>query len=148
MTIVWLVLVVVFLIAEGASAGLTSIWFAAGALAALVAALLSAAVWLQLVLFVAVSAAALLATRPLVRKYVDKRIERTNADRLVGEQAAVREKIDKLAGTGAVFAGGKLWSARSVDTGTIEEGALVVVRRIEGVKLMVEPVRTAETTES
>ena len=108
----------------------------------LFAAACGGAVWLQGVLFVAVSVVALLATKPLVKKYLRPRIQATNADRCVGRTGVVLEDIDNLAATGQVRVCGSVWSARSTDGAPIAAGTTVVVDRIEGVKLMV---RTAKT---
>ncbi len=135
---VWAVAVIVFLILEGATAGLTSIWFAIGAAAALVSALLKAPLWLQIALFVIVSVAALLITRPLAKKYVDAKRQATNADRYIGAEGTVTETINNTAGTGTVSMGGKLWTARSFSGSVIPKGALVKARGIEGVKLIGE----------
>ena len=138
MTAVWVVLMIVFLVVEGAAPGLVSIWFALGALAALISALLGAQVWLQAVWFVVVSLLALVVTRPLAKKYVNSRTQATNADMLIGQECIVKETIDKLRGTGAVSVGGKVWTARADGEETvIEAGAVAVVERIEGVKLIV-----------
>lgn len=147
MTVLWAILIVVFLIIEGATAGLTSIWFAAGALAALAAAFLEAPVWLQVLLFVAVSVATLILTRPFARKFVNKKIQPTNADRVIGGTATVTERIDNIAGMGAVSVGGRIWTARSASGEVIEEGRLAAVKAIEGVKLIVEPQEAAQTAE-
>lgn len=135
----WAALIVVFLIVEGLTAGLASIWFALGSVAALVSAFLGAPVWLQITLFVIVSALTLIFTRPLARKYVNKRIEPTNADRLIGASATVTERIDNIAAKGYVTAGGRLWPARSKSGEPIEKDTVTVVRSIEGIKLIVEP---------
>ena len=138
MTAVWVVLMIVFLIVEGAAPGLVSIWFALGALAALISALLGAQIWLQAVWFIVVSLLALVVTRPLAKKYVNSRTQATNADMLIGQECIVKETIDKLRGTGAVSVGGKVWTARADGEETvIEEGTVAVVERIEGVKLIV-----------
>ena len=139
LVIVWAAATVVFLVAELATYGLTSIWFALGGLAALVAAALGAALWVQIALFAAVSAAALAATRPLAKKYVNGRAQPTNADRVLGTEAVVREDVDNLAETGTVFADGKIWSARSADGAALPAGTRVVVREIRGVRLVVVP---------
>ena len=140
MTVIfWAVATVAFIILELATVGLASIWFALGALCALIAALLGAPVWLQVVWFVIVSVATLLLTRPLAKKYINSRATATNADRVIGHKAVVKERIDELAGTGAVLADGKMWSARMLDGGSAEIGDIVVVREIQGVKLIVEP---------
>ena len=135
---VWLALLLLFGIVEAATAALTSIWFAAGALVAMVAALLGGDVWLQVVLFLAVSAAVLAAARPLVRRYVDSRKVPTNVGRLIGQTARVTESIDNIAGTGTVYIDGKTWSARSTDGAPIEKDTLISVQRVEGVKLIVK----------
>ena len=139
MTAIWGVLIVVFLILEAVTVGLASIWFAIGAVCALLSAALGAPVWLQIIWFILISAATMAATRPLVKKYVNARSQATNADRLVGQICRVTERIDNLSGTGAVFIDGKTWTARTVGGGTVEPDALVVVRGISGVKLMVDP---------
>lgn len=140
MSIVWVVLMVVFLVVEAATAGLTCIWFAIGSLAALIAALFDAQLWLQIVWFLVISFVTLYFTRPLVKKYVNSRSQRTNADMVIGKEALVTEDIDNVEATGAVSVGGKVWTARSADGGRIKSGAVVSVLRIEGVKLIVEPV--------
>ncbi len=136
--IFWAVAVVAFVILELATVGLASIWFALGALCALIAALLGAQLWLQIVWFVVVSVATLLLTRPLAKKYINSKTMATNADRVIGGRAVVKERIDELAGTGAVLADGKMWSARTVDGSAAEPGDVVTVREIRGVKLIVE----------
>lgn len=140
MSIVWVVLMVVFLVVEAATAGLTCIWFAVGSLAALIAALFDAQLWLQIVWFLVISFVTLYFTRPLVKKYVNSRSQPTNADMVIGKEALVTEDIDNVEATGAVSVGGKVWTARSADGGRIKSGAVVNVLRIEGVKLIVEPV--------
>lgn len=148
MTVIfWAVAVVAFVILELATVGLASIWFALGALCALIAALLGAPVWLQIALFAVVSVATLLLTRPLAKKYINSRATATNADRVIGRRAVVKERIDELAGTGAVLADGKMWSARTGDGSTAEVDDIMIVREIRGVKLIVEP-QTADESET
>ena len=137
MSIVWVVIMVVFLVVESATAGLTCIWFAIGALAALIAALFGAPIWLQLVWFFVVSVVTLYFTRPLVLKYVNSRSQPTNADMVIGKEALVTEAIDNVESAGAVAVGGKVWTARSENGEPIEVGSIVTVLRIEGVKLIV-----------
>lgn len=135
----WVAALVVFLIVEAVTAGLVSIWFVFGSLVALICAALGAAVWLQIFWFVIVSVATLVLTRPLVKRYVDSRSVATNADRSIGRTAVVTERIDNLAGAGAVKLDGVVWTARSTDDAVaIETGERVTVRAIEGVKLIVE----------
>jgi membrane protein implicated in regulation of membrane protease activity len=139
--IVWLALLVIFAAAEGISVGLTSIWFAAGALCALVVALLGGPLWLQIVVFIVVSALCLLAVRPLAKKFFTPGVQPTNADRIIGREALVTEDIDDLQGKGAVVIGGVTWTARSGTDQIIPSGTKVKVLRIEGVKVIVETVK-------
>ena len=138
MTVFWLIAMVALLVIEGIVPGLVSIWFAAGALVALLLSLLNAPLWLQVLLFLLVSLALLVLTRPLAKKYVNSRVTPTNADRIIGKDCVVTEEIDNLRGVGAVSVDGKTWSARmeSVD-GTAPKGAVVKALRIEGVRLIV-----------
>ena len=139
--IVWLILLLAFAALEGVTVGLTSIWFAAGALAALIAALLHGPLWLQIALFLVVSILCLLAVRPLARKYINTQVQPTNADRVIGAEARVTEDIDNIQGKGAVSIGGIIWTARSDRDEVIPAGSLVRVLRIEGVKVFVELIK-------
>ena len=136
-SIFWACAAAVFIIVEALTAALVSVWFIGGAVAALVAALLGAPLWLQIALFAVVSAALLAALRPLAKKSAANR-ERTNADRILGARGVVTETIDPLQGTGAAKIDGKEWSARSVSDGVIAAGSVVRVERIEGVKVFVK----------
>ena len=136
-TTFWLIIMVLFLAVEAATVGLVCIWFAAGALIALLAAMCGAQLWLQIVLFLVVSAATLYFTRPLVRRYVNSKVEPTNADRVIGKECRVTETVDNIAGTGAVYVDGKTWTARSENDEVIQEGTLVTAKSIDGVKLIV-----------
>jgi len=140
MTIVWTGAIILFGIVEAATAGLVSIWFVAGALVALVAAFVGAPLWLQIVLFLLVSAAALALTRPLLKKITTAKAEATNADRVLGGIAKVTETIDNENSTGAVYVDGKTWTARSVDETVIPAGSRVRIESMQGVKLLVTPV--------
>ena len=140
----WGAAAAVLVIIELATVGLASIWFAIGALCALIAAALGAPLWLQIVWFALVSVATLFLTRPLALKYVNARAQPTNADRLLGAEAVVREAIDNLSGAGAVYADGKIWSARSFAGNAIPKGCRVRIREIQGVKLIVEALEPAE----
>jgi len=137
MIVFWAAAIVVFIVVELATVGLASIWFALGALCALIAALLGAPVWLQAVWFFLISALTLVLTRPLVKKYINGKTHATNADRVIGSRAVVKEQIDALAATGAVLADGKMWTARTEDGSVLEPGCIVTVLRIEGAKLIV-----------
>jgi membrane protein implicated in regulation of membrane protease activity len=145
MTVLWIAAIVVLVIIEAATVGLTTIWFAVGALAALIAALCGAAIWLQVVWFLAVSIATLIFTRPLVKKYVDTLVQPTNADMAIGMEGYVTEDVDNVRAQGAVSVGGKLWTARSESGEPIPAGTLIRGVRIEGVKLFVEPAKAEET---
>lgn len=138
---IWLGAVILFGVLELATAGLVSIWFVAGALAALAGAVLGAELLVQVLLFAGVSAAALAVTRPLVRKYTRRDTVATNADRVLGSRAKVTETIDNDNSTGAVYVDGKTWTARSAEGDVIPAGEQVEVASIEGVKLLVIPVK-------
>lgn len=136
---IWLIAIIVFLVVEALTVGLTSIWLALGAVAAMIASLFGAAWWLQVIWFFVISIISLILTRPLVQKYINARSTPTNADMVIGMNAIVTEDIDNLSGGGTVSVGGKLWTARSVDGEYIPAGSLVRAIRIEGVKLIVRP---------
>ena len=133
MIVIWIAAIVVFGIVEAVTVGLVSIWFVLGA-----AAVLGAALWVQIVLFFVVSIAALAATRPLVQKMLHRDETPTNADRVLGQTARVTETIDNTVPTGAVYADGKTWTARSASGRVIPKDTLVKVQRMEGVRLFVE----------
>lgn len=141
---VWLGLVILFLIAEGATVSLVSLWFAAGAVVAMFAALLGAGIWLQTGLFLVVSGALLLMLRPIVRRYLVPKITATNVDSLVGATGLVTEAIDNVTASGQVKLGAMEWTARSTTGENIPRGALIRVDRIEGVKVYVTPVNVPE----
>ena len=137
-SILWIVLLIVFVIMEGIAPGLVCIWFALGSLVALILSLFNTAFWVQVLAFLAVSALSLALTRKRAKKYVNGRRQATNADMHIGQECPVKETIDNLNNTGAVAVGGKVWSARSAQPDVIiQEGAIAVVERIEGVKLVV-----------
>lgn len=139
MTAVWLVAMIVLLIIEGIVPGLVSIWFAIGAFAAMISAILGAPLWLQVLWFFAVSILMLCLTRPFAKKYVNSRATPTNADMLIGKECVVTEAIDNVLGTGAVTVGGKVWTARTEEPdGKAETGKVMTVVKIEGVKLIVK----------
>ena len=139
-TILWLALMVVFLVTEAATVTMVSLWFAAGSLAALAASLLHASVWLQVVLFLAVSALLLAALRPMARKHFTPKLSKTNVDAVVGSRGYVTADIDNVSATGTVKLGAMEWTARSTAGCAIPKGTLVQVDKIEGVKAFVTPV--------
>ena len=136
MLVVWLAAAAVFGVAEAATAGLVSIWFVGGALAALAAALLHAGPVMQVVVFLAVSAVLLVATRPLARRIRERAVP-TNLDRVLHRAARVTETVDNERSTGAVYIDGKTWTARSEDGSVLAKDSMVEVVRMEGVKLFV-----------
>lgn len=136
--IIWLAALVILLIAEALTLGLTTIWFAGGAAAALAAALLGTNVWIQIVLFLSVSLVLLIFTRPVAVRYMNKSALKTNVDSLTGEQGVVDEAIDNLKGTGKVRLNDVFWTARSENGEVIEKGAVVEILRVDGVKLIVK----------
>lgn len=138
MTIVWTAAIILFGIVEAVTAGLVSIWFVGGALAALISAFVGAPLWLQIVLFLVVSAIALAMTRPLLKKITTASMEATNADRVLGAVAKVTETIDNENSVGAVYVDGKTWTARSVDETIIAAGSQVRIESMQGVKLLVK----------
>lgn len=143
LSVLWLIAMIVLLIIEAVVPGLISIWFALGALAALVAALFHAPFWLQVVWFLVVSILTLLLTRPFVKKYVNNRVTPTNADMVIGKEAVVTEAIDNLQEKGAVRLDGKIWTARMADENAgAGVGETVRILRIEGVKLITEKIKT------
>ena len=135
-TSVWAMAAVVFVVVEAATAALVSVWFIGGSVAALVASLLGAAPWLQVVIFFAVSGALLALLRPIAKRSAIRRVP-TNADRVIGQEGIVSEPIDGLRGKGAVKVDGKEWSARSTNGANVPAGSVVRVDRIEGVKVFV-----------
>ena len=136
---VWLALLVLFIITEVATVQLTTIWFAGGALLAmLLAAFGIKSITAQIIVFLVTSIALLIATRPLVKKHINKKSQPTNADRNIGQKAVVTEEINNLLGTGAAKINGIEWTARSVSGEIIEKGSTVTVVRIDGVKIIVE----------
>ena len=141
----WFALTVILLIAEAATVTVISLWFAAGALAAMVTALLGAGLWGQAVVFVLVSAATLTALRPLVRKHLTPKLTATNIDSVIGSVGIVTGTIDNLTATGQVKLNGMEWSARSTSGDILETGTKVRVDKIEGVKVFVSPAEVPAT---
>ena len=138
--IMWLAVLVILVIVELATMGLTTIWFAGGALIATIIAALEGPLWLQFVCFVVVSLVLLVLTRPVAMRYFNQNREKTNTDSLIGKQAIVTLDVNNLLGTGQVMLNGMEWSARSTKEDVkIEAGAVVVVKGISGVKVLVEP---------
>lgn len=135
----WLITMILFIGFELATMGLTTMWFALGALAALAVAAVGGAVWLQVIVFFVVSLLALFGFRNLAKDHFNRNRVKTNADSLIGRKGIVTEEVSNIYATGQVTVAGQEWTARSVDDSvTLEKGEMVVIRSISGVKLMVE----------
>ena len=143
--IFWFGLTVVLLIAEAATVTVISLWFAAGSLAAMATALLGGALWVQILVFLLVSAAALTALRPLVRKHLTPKLTATNIDSVIGSVGIVTVSIDNIAAAGQIKLNGMEWTARSTSGIPIEAGTNIRVDKIEGVKVFVSPAEVPAT---
>ncbi len=137
-SIVWLVVLAILLVIEFLTLGLTTVWFAGGALIAFLVSLAGGPLWLQILLFLVISVVLLLFTRPLAVKYLNKNVQKTNVDSIPGQKGIVTVTIDNLKAEGQVTIRGMEWSARAKDDNIIEKGKVVRVLSVEGVKLIVE----------
>ena len=136
---IWLGIVIVLLIVELLTVGLTTVWFAIGALLAMTLAFCGAGLAGQTTIFVVSSVVLLVFTRPLVQKYINAKHVKTNIDAIVGMTGRVVEAINGIEGTGAVIVDGKTWSARTGDEMTvIPVDTIVTVQEVSGVKLLVK----------
>ena len=138
---IWLAALVIFAILEAATSTLVSLWFIGGSLTAMISALCGADIWLQILLFCVVSAAAILLMRPMAKRLLQRDHQATNADRVLQMVGTVQEEIDNLSAKGLVKVDGKVWTARSLTGEIIPAGAHVQPMSIEGAKLMVCPVK-------
>lgn len=136
--IYWLVLFVIFVLLEIITLGLTTIWFAGGALAALLSSLLGADLIVQVILFIVVSLILLIFTRPYAKKYINKNTTKTNIEDITGKTAKVTETIDNENAEGTVLFNGLEWTARAADDTIIPKNSIVTIVKVEGVKLFVE----------
>lgn len=136
-SIAWLILLAVLIFVEMITLGLTTIWFAGGALAAFVVSLFYDNLLLEIVLFLVISLALLYFTRPIVMKYFNPKRIKTNYEGVIGKEAMVTVTIDNINAAGQVIVDGQEWTARSADGSVIEKGTRVTVQSISGVKLMV-----------
>ena len=139
--IFWLIAMVIFIAAEAVTVSLVSIWFAAGALGAIIVALTGGGLAFQVTVFLALAVALLLSLRGIVRKHFNPRISKTNVDSVIGATGVVVTPVNNIAALGQVQIAGVEWSARSSDNSHIPAGTLVKVERIEGVKVFVTPVK-------
>ena len=138
-TMYWLILMIVLLVIEAFTMGLTTIWFAAGCLVALVMGMAGLGQGVQIVSFLIASIVLLILTRPIAVRYFNRQTHKTNVDELVGKQGLVLEEIDTIRSTGLVEVKGQQWSAKTENPeGFIERQKIVVIERIEGVKLVVK----------
>lgn len=138
--IYWMGAAVVLLLIEILTLGLTSIWFAGGAVLAAVTAFVGGPLLLQLAVFIAVSCLLFFFTRPLAQKYLNSSVEKTNVEALIGQHGIVRETIDNFQGKGKVYVNGMDWSAKSLHDEEIPEGTEIVIHKIQGVKLIVDAI--------
>lgn len=138
LSIIWLIVLVVCLVVEISTLGLASIWFAGGALLALIISLIGGPLWLQILVFLVTSIVLLVFTRPIATKYFNKNRTKTNVESVAGKQAIVTVTIDNLKGEGQIVTDGMEWTARSMDSSVIEEGTIVTIEKIEGVKAIVK----------
>ena len=143
--ILWLFLLAAFLAVEASTVTVISMWFAAGALVALVVNLMGGGIWFQVSMFLVVSTILLVALRPLVRKYFTPKVTRTNVDSVIGSSGLVTVAIDNVQALGQVKLGAMYWTARSTSGAPIPEGTLIRVDRVEGVKVFVTPAEVPET---
>lgn len=136
--IVWIVLIIIFAAVEMLTVGLTSIWFAGGALAALICAALGIGLGWQIAIFVLVSLILICFTRPWALKYLKPHLIKTNYERAIDENVCLTETVDNLKGTGTAVYKGQEWTARAYEDGkTFEAGTIVKVKEIRGVTMYV-----------
>jgi membrane protein implicated in regulation of membrane protease activity len=139
--IFWLIAMVIFIAAEAMTVSLVSVWFAVGALGAIIVALTGGGLAFQVTVFLLLAIVLLLSLRSVVRKRFTPRITRTNIDSIIGATGVVITPVNNIAALGQIQLGGVEWSARSSDNSHIPAGTLVKVDKIEGVKVFVSPVR-------
>ncbi len=134
----WLGTVVACVIIEAMTVNLTTIWFAVGAIVAWLVYLTGLSLEVQIVVFLSVSIVCLIFTRPIAMEKLKVGRVKTNADSLIGQSFKVESRIDNINNTGTVNVKGQMWAARSVDDQVIEKDEIVVIKKIVGVKLIVE----------
>ena len=140
MPMTWLIIAILLGVFEAMTVDLVAIWFAIGALAAILPAAVGAPFWVQLVVFLAVGLLTLALTRSMVKRVLHVKKTNTNADRVIGMGGIVTVPIDNVAGTGRVLANGLDWAARTDDGAPVEAQERVLIKAIEGVTLIVERV--------
>lgn len=139
-SIVWLVIFLVLLIIEIFTLGLTTIWFALGAVGAFIASLFHAGIVVQMIIFLAVSIITLLVTRPIAVKYFSNNTIKTNVEEIIGKRAVITEAIIDGNNNGKAKLNGEIWSARSEDGSYIQMDETVEIVAVEGVKLIVKKI--------
>lgn len=148
MLFVWIAVIIGTLVLEALTAQMVSVWFALGGAAGLIAYVLHLPPWPQVLVFAVVTLLLLICTRPFVRKLMKTKPAATNADRYIGEIGLVSEEINNEENLGQVRVRGSVWTARTEGARTVERGTEVKILRIEGVKLIVEPLESKEKNES
>lgn len=136
--IIWLIGIIVFVVLESVTYQIVSIWFALGAVGGLIAYLTGASFTVQMIVFIAVSAVFLICLRPVSRKILKFKKEKTNVDSMLGKEVLITKEVDNLSGGGKGKVNGMVWSVKSADNSRISENEIAVVEKVEGVKLIVK----------
>jgi len=137
-SVIWMIIAIGFGLAEGLTLGLTFIWFAGGALLAMIASFLGLPFFVQVIAFIVGSALMLIYTRPVAKKVLKIGATKTNVDSLIGKEGIVIKELKPFA-LGQVKVKGQIWSAKAFNDEAIAENERVEVVSIEGVKLIVKP---------
>ena len=135
---IWLIIAVVLGVIEASTSTLVTIWFALAALIVAGIAIFVENIWVLFAIFIIISAVLVVITRPLTKRFLNKKTVATNADRIILAKGIVTEKIDLIQNTGQVRVLGQIWSAKAVDGEPIEVDAIVMIKALEGVKVVVE----------
>lgn len=136
--IIWLVAVVAFIILEASTYQMVCVWFIVGSIGGMIASMLGAGFWVQMSVFLVISIALLILMRPMAMKRLNSHKVKTNADSLIGKKVLITETVDNTKATGQGKVDGTIWTIRAEEDKIIEEGAVAEIKRIEGVKLIVE----------
>lgn len=136
---IWLIIMGVFILVEILTLGLTTIWFAAGALGAFIVALIGGPVWLQIAVCIVIALVLLIFTKPIADKMLNSKVVKTNVDSLPGQKVRVIETINNIQETGQIMLNGLEWTARAEhDEEIIEKDSIVIIKEVTGVKVIVE----------
>lgn len=145
-TMIWLAAMIILIVIEIVTVGLTTIWFAIGALVAIIVSMLGGGLMLQIAVFLLVSLGMLIFTRPFAVKYINSNRTRTNYEGVIGKVVRITQEVDNIAGKGCAVVNGQEWTVRAVDEGSkIAAGSLAKVVDIKGVKLIVEKYEEEKT---